>query len=288
MGSCLGCRFYDRFVYMYVVVVYLTGCKGLISVQPAQNSFQATTTSGTADNHSQQSRVPVSHNTALIHAPIRVNIIITKSIPLPIDLLPVHESAEPVHRTARLIIPVRVDSRLQIPPIDQQRPAIESGAQTRHDGAMDCIVGARDRKGPAVAAEDVCGRGFGVSAVVACASEGVVGDAAGDVAGFGLRVDREGVCLIVVPDSVDVLGEVRLESSRVQRDIINRRDDAQRFPLARGLAEVAPGHSVAGGLGDEGGADCRDGGGMQASGGLDGAVAGLHGHAEDEADEVDV
>lgn len=241
------------------------------------------------NNNAQQLRVPVSNNTTLIHAPIRINIVITESITPPINLLPMNKGAEPINRsTTTTIIPIRMHPRLEVPSINQQRPAIKSSAQTRHNSAMDPVVGASDSKGPAVAAENICGGGFGVSSIVSRADEGVVGDPAGDVAGAGLRVDRERVGCVVVPDIVDVLGEVGLESGRVQGDVVYRRDDAERFPRGARLAEVAPGHSVAGCLGDEDGADGGHGGRLQASGGLDGAVAGLHGEAEDEADEVDV
>ena len=241
------------------------------------------------NNNAQQLRVPVSNNTTLIHAPIRIHIIITKSIPPPINLLPMNKSAKPIHRsTTTTVIPIRMHPRLQIPPINQQRPTIKSGAQTRHNSAMDSIITPQDSKRPAIAAENIARRGFGVSSIVSRTRENTVGNPAGDVAGAGLRVYRERVGCVVVPDIVDVLGEVGLESGRVQGDVVYRRDDAERFPRGARLAEVAPGHSVAGCLSDEGGADGGHGGRLQASGGLDGAVAGLHGEAEDEADEVDV
>ena len=145
-----------------------------------------------------------------------------------------------------MIVPIRVNARLQITPIDQQRSAIESGAQARYDGAVDGVVGAEDGEGPAVAAEDVCGGGLGIGAVVAGAGEGVVGDAASDTAGGGLRVDRECVGGIVVPDGIDVLSEIVLERVGVQRDVVYRCDDAERFAGACGLAEVAPRHAVSG------------------------------------------
>jgi len=232
--------------------------------------------SRTADYDSQQPRAPVRHNTTLIHAPIRVDIVIRKRVTLPIDLFLVNESAEPIDRSSRLVIPVRVDSRLQIPSIDHQCPAIESSAQTRHDGAVNCIVRASDCKGSTVAAKDVCGGGFGIGAVVACAGQDIIGDSAGDSAGLGLGVDRKSVGRVMVPDGVDMLGEVGLESGGVQGDIVDGGDDAEGFTRAGGLAEVAPGHSVASCLSDEGGADCRDGVGVQAFGGLGAAVAGLH------------
>ena len=243
--------------------------------------------SRTPNNNRQQSWVPVRNNTTLIHAPIRINIIITKSIPPPINLLPMNESTKPINRTS-LIIPIRMDSRLQIPPLNQQRPTIKSSAQTRHNSAMHSIITPHDSKRPAIAAENIRRGGFGVSSIVSRTRENIVGNPAGDFAGAGLRVYRERVGRVVVPDIVDVLGEVGLESGRVQGDVVYRRDDAERFPRGARLAEVAPGHSVAGCLGDEGGADGGHGGRLQASGGLDGAVAGLHGEAEDEADEVDV
>jgi hypothetical protein len=102
------------------------------------------------------------------------------------------------------------------------------------------VVALLDRKRPAVAPEDVGGRGLGVAAVVAVAVEAVVVvHAAGDVAGAGLRVDRQVREGVVRVDVVDVVVEDAREGRGLLGDEVARRDDADDFAGGVVDAEVA-------------------------------------------------
>ena len=158
-----------------------------------------------------------------------------------------HESTIPIRRPLPIIL-LSMHARLQIPTIDKQRPTVESSAQARDDRAVDAVVAAFDGEGPAVAAEDVCGGGPGVGAVVAGAGEGVIGDFAGHVAGGALGGDGEGVGCVVGPDLVDVGVEVGAESVGLRGDVVYGCDDAEGRAWGGGLAAVGPWLAVFAGL----------------------------------------
>jgi hypothetical protein len=102
------------------------------------------------------------------------------------------------------------------------------------------IVALLDRKGSAVAAKDVGGRGFGIGAVIAIAVEFVVVvDAAGDVAVVGLRDDGEVGEGVVRVDVVDVIVEDAVEGCGLLGDEITRRDDTDDLAGSVVDAEVA-------------------------------------------------
>lgn len=106
---------------------------------------------------------------------------------------------------------------------------------------MDGVVGGLDEKGPAVAAENVGGDGFGVRAVVAGALEEVVADATGDVSGGGLCVDDEVFLGEFGPHVVDVAGKVLAECRRLLGDEVGRGENSDELVVGVAYAELIPG-----------------------------------------------
>ena len=222
----------------------------------------------TPHSHRQQQRIRILRHPRLIRPVGRRHIIVRKRITNPVQVRRVHDPSIVVRDRILVVLargPARDDG------FDQQRGAVESGAEAGDEGAA--FDAGAEGEGAGGAAEDVGGGGFGECEAVAEVEEGGGGvHAAGYGAPGCLGVDGERLGAVAGPDLVDVGLVVVLEEGGVEDGAVVWAQGAQVAAGGAADDEGGPAGVVGGGLGGQGLAD-----GVEAVGGHAGDMLGCVG-----------